>query len=359
MIAKPEEDCGCESSSCSDSRKLLETSTAWREALLQLLYIMLQMREDSILDATLEHHSAQTLTEKDMETLYKCALFLWSTTVISRTFYHTDLPNASPVESGPAAWTASATPTGTLLLVHISHLLSQECPPPSTFSSSSWALRTDAPHKLDDVSVVVVVGVVVVTTPLPMNRFNAWFLRFFFWILWPQQEGGHDEIFCAACQLCTGAASAEFIELLSENFLYKFYLKNPRLNLKYYLNSLLANWNETKENKLEENRNKNERLLEGKCNNGSHKENPRRSSTRYGAFQIRASSKGGGLLFRVRSFVSAIADFLVATLKRTSSRRNFVWTAGATSGKQFVFFLLIRKFPTNYWINVPNLTFIN
>jgi hypothetical protein len=45
---------------------------------------------------------------------------------------------------------------------------------------------------------------------------------------------------------------------------------------------------------LEENKNKNERLLEGKCNNGSHKENPRRSSTRFGAFQIRASSKGGG-----------------------------------------------------------------
>jgi hypothetical protein len=89
--------------------------------------------------------------------------------------------------------------------------------------------------------------VVVVTTPLPMNRFNAWFLRFFFWILWPQQEGGHDEILCAACQLCTGAASAEFIELLSENFFINFYFKNPRLNLKYELNALLANWNETKE----------------------------------------------------------------------------------------------------------------
>jgi hypothetical protein len=83
---------------------------------------MLQMRGDSILDATLEHHSAQTLTENNMETLYKChiiALFLWSTTVISWSFYHTDLPNASPVESGPAAWTASATPTETLLIVHI------------------------------------------------------------------------------------------------------------------------------------------------------------------------------------------------------------------------------------------------
>lgn len=188
---------------------------------------MLQMRGDSILDATLEHHSAQTLTENNMETLYKCriiALFLWSTTAISWNFYHTDLPNASPVESGPAARTASATPTETLLLVHIWHLLSQESPPPSTFSSSSWALRTDAPHKLDDVSVAVAVAVVV-TTPLPMDRFNAWFLRFFFWILWPQQEGGHDEILCAACQLCTGAASAEFIELLSENFFINFIWK--------------------------------------------------------------------------------------------------------------------------------------
>jgi hypothetical protein len=68
--------------------------------------------------------------------------------------------------------------------------------------------------------------VVVVSTPLPMNRFNAWFLRFFFWVLWPQQEGGHDEILCTACQLCTGAASAEFIELLlSEIFLINFTLK--------------------------------------------------------------------------------------------------------------------------------------
>jgi hypothetical protein len=60
-------------------------------------------------------------------------------------------------------------------------------------------------------------------------------------------------------------------------------------------------------------KNKNERLLEGECNNGSRKENPRRRSTRFGGFQIRASSQGGGLLFRVRSFVSAIADFLVVT----------------------------------------------
>jgi hypothetical protein len=34
---------------------------------------MLQMREDSILDATLEHHSAQMLTEKDMETHLLCS----------------------------------------------------------------------------------------------------------------------------------------------------------------------------------------------------------------------------------------------------------------------------------------------